>query len=80
MVDFFLLLMLAGAGDELQGIKRGIMEMADAIAITKADGENITRAERAKTEYANAIHLFPPPDIRLGPKCNDLFCQNQYWH
>jgi len=60
MVDFFLLLMLAGAGDELQGIKRGIMEMADAIAITKADGENIARAGRAKTEYANALHLFPP--------------------
>jgi LAO/AO transport system kinase len=60
MVDFFLLLMLAGAGDELQGIKRGIMEMADAIAITKADGENIARAERAKSEYTNALHLFPP--------------------
>lgn len=60
MVDFFLLLMLAGAGDELQGIKRGIMEMADAIAITKADGDNIGKAERAKAEYANALHLFPP--------------------
>lgn len=60
MVDFFLLLMLAGAGDELQGIKRGIMEMADAIAITKADGDNISRTERAKAEYANALHLFPP--------------------
>jgi len=60
MVDFFLLLMLAGAGDELQGIKRGIMEMADAIAITKADGENIGRADRAKAEFSNALHLFPP--------------------
>ena len=59
MVDFFLLLMLAGAGDELQGIKKGIMEMADAIAITKADGDNIQRAERAKAEYQNALHLFP---------------------
>lgn len=68
MVDFFLLLMLAGAGDELQGIKRGIMEMADAITITKADGENITRAERAKTEYANAIHLFPPAESGWVPR------------
>jgi LAO/AO transport system kinase len=62
MVDFFLLLMLAGAGDELQGIKRGIMEMADAVAITKADGENIARAERAKTEFSNALHMFPPSE------------------
>ena len=60
MVDFFLLLMLAGAGDELQGIKRGIMEMADAIVINKADGDNIPKAERAKREYENALHLFPP--------------------
>ncbi len=68
MVDFFLLLMLAGAGDELQGIKRGIMEMADAIAITKADGENISRAERAKSEYSNALHLFPPTDSGWIPR------------
>lgn len=60
MVDFFLLLMLGGAGDELQGIKRGIMEMADAIAITKADGDNILRTKIAKAEYENALHLFPP--------------------
>ncbi|TLX75295.1 methylmalonyl Co-A mutase-associated GTPase MeaB [Labilibacter sediminis] len=60
MVDFFLLIMLAGAGDELQGIKRGIMEMADAIAINKADGNNIQKAGLAKTEYTNALHLFPP--------------------
>jgi LAO/AO transport system kinase len=59
MVDFFLLLMLAGAGDELQGIKRGIMEMADAIAINKADGDNKLPAERAAVEYQNALHLFP---------------------
>jgi LAO/AO transport system kinase len=58
MVDFFLLLMLAGAGDELQGIKKGIMEMADAIAITKADGENYLKARQAKAEYKNALHLF----------------------
>lgn len=60
MVDFFLLLMLAGAGDELQGIKKGIMEMADAIAITKADGENILPAKQAKASYENALHLFQP--------------------
>lgn len=59
MVDFFLLLMLAGAGDELQGIKRGIMEMADMIAITKADSGNERNAIRAKAEYQNAVHLFP---------------------
>ena len=59
MVDFFLLLMLAGAGDELQGIKRGIMEMADAIIINKADGDNIEKAELAGREYKNALHLFP---------------------
>lgn len=59
MTDFFLLLMLAGAGDELQGIKRGIMEMADLITINKADGNNIEKAEMAKTQYRNAIHLFP---------------------
>jgi LAO/AO transport system kinase len=68
MVDFFLLLMLAGAGDELQGIKRGIMEMADAIAITKADGENIARTDRARTEYSNALHLFPPAESGWIPK------------
>jgi LAO/AO transport system kinase len=58
MVDFFLLLMLAGAGDELQGIKRGIMEMADLIAITKADGANRLIAEGARISYQNALHLF----------------------
>jgi LAO/AO transport system kinase len=59
MVDFFLLLMLAGAGDELQGMKRGIMEMADGMIITKADGENIQKSQWARREYANALHLFP---------------------
>lgn len=58
MVDFFLLLMLSGAGDELQGIKKGIMEMADALVITKADGENVTRANLAAAQYKNALHLF----------------------
>jgi len=60
MVDFFLLIMLAGAGDELQGIKRGIMEMADALVINKADGANIKKARRAQAQYTNALHLFPP--------------------
>jgi LAO/AO transport system kinase len=59
MVDFFLLLMLAGAGDELQGIKRGIMEIADLIAITKADGPNRQIAENARIAYQNALYLFP---------------------
>lgn len=59
MVDAFLLLMLAGAGDELQGIKRGIMEMADVVAITKADGGNKVAAEVAKVDYQSALHLFP---------------------
>ncbi len=59
MTDFFLLLMLAGAGDELQGIKRGIIEMLDGMAINKADGDNKARAERARVEYAGALHLFP---------------------
>ncbi len=59
MVDFFLLLKISGAGDELQGIKRGIMEMADAIVINKADGDNIAKAKLAKTEFNRALHLFP---------------------
>lgn len=67
MVDFFLLLMLAGAGDELQGIKRGIMEMADALIINKADGDNLQKAKMAKREYANALHLFPPAESGWTP-------------
>ena len=59
MTDFFLLLMLAGAGDELQGMKRGIIEMLDGMAINKADGDNKQKAERARLEYAAALHLFP---------------------
>ena len=59
MVDFFLLLMISGAGDELQGIKRGIMEMADSIVITKADGDNLQRAELAAAQYRSALQLFP---------------------
>lgn len=57
ITDFFLLLMLAGAGDELQGIKRGIMEMANAVIITKADGDNITKAKASRSEYAQALHM-----------------------
>lgn len=68
MTDFFLLLMLAGAGDELQGIKRGIMEMADALLITKADGNNLQKAKNAKTEYTHALHLFPPSESGWIPK------------
>lgn len=68
MVDFFLLLMLAGAGDELQGIKRGIMEMADVVIINKADGENLKLAKSARREYQNALHLFPLKDSKLPPK------------
>ncbi|HET6556493.1 MAG TPA: methylmalonyl Co-A mutase-associated GTPase MeaB [Prolixibacteraceae bacterium] len=68
MVDFFLLLMLAGAGDELQGIKRGIMEMADAITINKADGNNVEKAGLARIQYMNALHLFPPTDSGWKPK------------
>jgi LAO/AO transport system kinase len=68
MVDFFMLLMLAGAGDELQGIKRGIMEMADALVITKADGDNVLKARRAKKEYENAMHLFPANENGWIPK------------
>lgn len=60
MVDFFLLIQLAGTGDELQGIKRGIMEMADGIVINKADGDNIERARLAQAQFRNALMLFPP--------------------
>ena len=67
MVDFFLLLMLAGAGDELQGINRGIMEMADAIFINKADGDNRQKANRSRLEYKNALHLFPPTESTWKP-------------
>ena len=67
MVDFFLLIQLANTGDELQGIKRGIMEMADAIAINKADGDNIPKAKVARTQFSNALHLFPPTESGWVP-------------
>ena len=68
MVDFFLLLKLAGAGDELQGIKRGIVEMADAIVINKAEGSNIKRAKHAQTEFDRALHLYPPKPGGWSPR------------
>ncbi len=68
MVDFFLLIQLAGTGDELQGIKRGIMEMADGIIINKADGTNIEKAKLAQSHFQNALHLFPLPDSGWSPK------------
>jgi len=68
MVDFFLLLKLAGAGDELQGIKRGIIEMADLIVINKADGDNINQSKLSKIAFSNALHLFPPKTNAWIPK------------
>lgn len=79
MCDFFLLLMLAGAGDELQGIKRGIMEMADGLVINKADGDNVNSAKQAKGNYQNALHLFPPSVNEWSPRvetCSALHAQN----
>ena len=67
MVDFFLLIQLAGTGDELQGIKRGIMEMADSIVINKADGDNLERAQLAAANFRNALHLFPVPESGWTP-------------
>lgn len=68
MVDFFLLIQLAGTGDELQGIKRGIMEMADGIVINKCDGDNVERCQLAATQFRNALHLFPMPESGWTPK------------
>ncbi len=68
MVDFFLLIQLAGTGDELQGIKRGIMEMADGIVINKADGSNIEKAKLAQSHFRNALHLFPLPESGWKPE------------
>ena len=67
MTDFFLLLMLAGAGDELQGIKKGIMEMADMVVINKADGDNVRMSEMAKLQYQNALHIFPSSESDWVP-------------
>ena len=76
MTDFFLLLKLAGAGDELQGIKRGIIEMADAIVINKADGENQKPAREARLEFNRALHLYPPKESEWKPEvklCSALY-------
>ncbi|MBJ2175383.1 methylmalonyl Co-A mutase-associated GTPase MeaB [Aureibaculum sp. A20] len=67
MTDFFLLLMLAGAGDELQGIKKGIMEMADMLVINKADGDNVKMSQMAKRQYQNALHIFPLSESGWSP-------------
>ena len=74
MVDFFLLLQLTGTGDELQGIKRGIMEMADGITINKADGNNLERARVARRQFQNALHLFPPHESGWSPEV--LLCSS----
>jgi LAO/AO transport system kinase len=68
MVDFFLLITLAGAGDDLQGIKRGVMELADLIAVNKADGSNVAAAERARAEAQNALHYFPLAETGWTPR------------
>jgi LAO/AO transport system kinase len=67
MVDFFLVLMLAGAGDELQGIKKGVLEIADAIAVNKADGDNVKKTEQARNAYENALHLLTPVSSFWSP-------------
>ena len=76
MVDFFLLIQLAGTGDELQGIKRGIMEMADGIVINKADGDNIHRAQLAQAQFRSALHLFPPTTSGWMP---EVLCYSGYY-
>lgn len=76
MVDFFLLIQLAGTGDELQGIKRGIMEMADGIVINKADGDNVDRARLAQAQFRSALHLFPPT---LSGWIPEVLCYSGYY-
>lgn len=76
MVDFFMLIQLAGTGDELQGIKRGIMEMADGIVINKADGDNVDRANLAAAQFRNALHLFPPTPSKWMP---EVICYSGYY-
>ncbi len=67
MVDFFLLLMISGAGDELQGIKKGVLELADAVAVNKADGDNVNRAEMARKQYETALHFLAPSSPNWTP-------------
>ena len=78
MVDYFLLVLIGGAGDELQGIKRGIMEMADGIVVNKADGDNVNRAERAAAEIRNAVHLFPPSESEQPVKVMTCSAMTHY--
>ena len=77
LADFFLLLMLAGAGDELQGIKRGIMELADALIITKSDGDNSIKAKNAAMEYKRALHLFPAKENSWIPQVSTCSALNK---
>ena len=76
MVDFFLVLMIAGAGDELQGIKKGVLEVADAIVINKADGDNINRAKMAQREFETALHMLMPASANWSPPV--LTCSSLY--
>ena len=76
MVDFFLLIQLAGTGDELQGIKRGIMEIADGIVINKADGNNVDKAQLAASHFRNALHLFPMPESGVLP---EVMCYSGFY-
>ena len=76
MVDFFLLIQLAGTGDELQGIKRGIMEMADGIIINKCDGNNVEKSQLAASHFRNALHLFPTPDSGWHP---EVLCYSGFY-
>jgi LAO/AO transport system kinase len=77
MTDFFLLLMIPRAGDELQGMKRGIIEMIDAIAVNKADGDNVSAARRSQSEYRNALHLFPAAADGWSPEVLTCSALNQ---
>ncbi len=79
MTDFFLVLMLPGAGDELQGIKKGVVELADMIAVNKADGDNIKRAKQAAAEYRAALHILEACDRKLGAAGDHLFCPDRRW-
>ena len=77
MVDFFLLIQLAGTGDELQGIKRGIMEISDGIVINKCDGNNVDKCQMAATNFRNALHFFPMPDSGWLPK---VLCYSGFYN
>ena len=79
MVDFFLVLLLAGGGDDLQGIKKGIIELADMIAINKADGDNIKRAESAAADYKHAFQIFTPHGATLVPTRDDDLRAREPW-